>query len=171
VICTDTDPIAATDIQRAASHLSQLPGSVEFRLCGDRLPFDDGEVDALFCVSVLEHIPGPEKTIREIRRILKPGGLLVLTIDLDLRGDSEIGPAPYRTLLCELEADFEFLLPDKTVHPADMLTSSKGPYPVSKRGGWRWSTREAIRRMMGKEPCRQVPFELAVMGFVLVSRT
>lgn len=44
------------------------------------LPFKDSSVDAVISKSLLEHVLNPEKLIAEIKRILKPGGLLyVLT--------------------------------------------------------------------------------------------
>ncbi len=48
-------------------------GSVE------RLPFRDGTADTVLCTEVLEHCPDPETVLREIYRVLQPGGLLLLT--------------------------------------------------------------------------------------------
>jgi SAM-dependent methyltransferase len=42
------------------------------------MPFPDGEFDAVWTIWVLEHVPNPEQALREIRRVLKPGGLLYL---------------------------------------------------------------------------------------------
>lgn len=42
------------------------------------LPFPDNTFDAIWTVWVLEHIPEPEKAMREMRRVLKPGGKLFL---------------------------------------------------------------------------------------------
>jgi SAM-dependent methyltransferase len=42
------------------------------------MPFPDSSFDAIWTVWVLEHIPEPERTLMEIRRVLKPGGLLYL---------------------------------------------------------------------------------------------
>ncbi len=38
------------------------------------LPFPDNSVDALVCISVLEHVEEPQKAVREMHRVLKPGG-------------------------------------------------------------------------------------------------
>ncbi len=43
------------------------------------MPFRDNEFDAVWTVWVLEHVPNPEQALREIRRVLKPGGLLYLS--------------------------------------------------------------------------------------------
>jgi SAM-dependent methyltransferase len=42
------------------------------------LPFKDGEFDAIWTIWVLEHVPNPEQALSEMRRVLKPGGLLYL---------------------------------------------------------------------------------------------
>jgi SAM-dependent methyltransferase len=38
------------------------------------LPFEDGSIDGVFCSNLLEHAPDTEGIIREIDRVLKPGG-------------------------------------------------------------------------------------------------
>jgi len=65
-----------------------------------QLSAPDAHYDALTCISVLEHVPNPEKAAREFRRVLKPGGVLVLTLDVKLRGDYEI-PLPQAVELME----------------------------------------------------------------------
>ena len=42
------------------------------------MPFPDGTFDALWTINVLEHIPNPESALLEMRRVLKPGGVLYL---------------------------------------------------------------------------------------------
>ncbi len=43
-----------------------------------RMPFSEGEFDALWSVWTLEHIPNPELALREMRRVVKDGGYLIL---------------------------------------------------------------------------------------------
>ncbi|HJW76681.1 MAG TPA: methyltransferase domain-containing protein [Thermoleophilia bacterium] len=45
---------------------------------GDSLPYSDGSFDAAYLVGVLGEIPKPEAALRELRRVLKPGGRLVI---------------------------------------------------------------------------------------------
>lgn len=43
------------------------------------IPVDDASFDAVLCSEVLEHVPEPTKALDEFRRILRPGGMLILT--------------------------------------------------------------------------------------------
>ena len=43
------------------------------------IPFKDGSFDGVICTEVLEHLPEPEGCIREVKRILRRGGLLYMT--------------------------------------------------------------------------------------------
>jgi glycosyltransferase involved in cell wall biosynthesis/ADP-heptose:LPS heptosyltransferase/ubiquinone/menaquinone biosynthesis C-methylase UbiE len=47
---------------------------------GERIPLENNNVDCVMATEVLEHIPYPEKILDEIRRVLKPEGILFLTV-------------------------------------------------------------------------------------------
>ena len=44
-----------------------------------RLPFDDGTFDAVTCLEALEFTPSPEDVLAELVRVLRPGGVLLVT--------------------------------------------------------------------------------------------
>jgi SAM-dependent methyltransferase len=46
---------------------------------GERLPFEDASVDVVVFSEVIEHLIRPELAVWEISRVLKPGGVLVMT--------------------------------------------------------------------------------------------
>jgi len=48
------------------------------------LPFADNTYDFIFCNHVLEHIPDDHKAMKELFRVLKPGGTAILQIPQDL---------------------------------------------------------------------------------------
>ena len=84
-VCCDTNPAYAKmfdAVNNTADH-----DRVSFRnAAASSLPFDDGQLDVLCCVSVLEHTDAYSSIINEFARVLKPGGRLVLTFDLSLGG-------------------------------------------------------------------------------------
>lgn len=47
----------------------------------ENIPFTDGYFDIVFTTNTLDHTWQPEKGLREIRRVLKNGGFLVLTVN------------------------------------------------------------------------------------------
>ncbi len=48
------------------------------------LPFEDASFDFIFCNHVLEHIPDDLQAMRELYRILRPGGMGIFQIPQDL---------------------------------------------------------------------------------------
>lgn len=44
------------------------------------LPIEDGVVDGVLCIAVLEHIEDPRQAMRELYRVLKPSGRLFLYV-------------------------------------------------------------------------------------------
>lgn len=44
---------------------------------GVRVPFPDGTFDLVYSSQVLEHVPDPQLHLREIARLLRPGGILI----------------------------------------------------------------------------------------------
>src|SRR5688500_17726980 len=63
--------------QVGASRLAESPVTVEFAgLDGQRLPFPDHSVDAVLSTWTLCSIPDATAALREVRRVLRPGGAL-----------------------------------------------------------------------------------------------
>jgi ubiquinone/menaquinone biosynthesis C-methylase UbiE/DNA-binding transcriptional ArsR family regulator len=97
VIAVDrSEPMLAA----ARARLAGL-GNVEFVLGDvDRLPFKDGRVDAAVCILVLHHVEDPAGAAREMARIVRPGGL-VLVVDMVEHGREE-----YRRMMGHVHLGF-----------------------------------------------------------------
>jgi SAM-dependent methyltransferase len=44
------------------------------------IPFPNASYDFVFCIEVLEHVPNPFATLAEFHRVLKPSGVLILSV-------------------------------------------------------------------------------------------
>ena len=58
------------------------PAQHDFECSLDAIPRPDATYGAVILTQVLEHVPNPEAVMREINRVLKPAGKLLLTVPL-----------------------------------------------------------------------------------------
>jgi 2-polyprenyl-3-methyl-5-hydroxy-6-metoxy-1,4-benzoquinol methylase len=66
--------VSAAQLERAR----ELGGAVEYRLTSASLPYDNGFFQAVFLLDVLEHVRNPEDLLRDVVRVLAPGGRLLM---------------------------------------------------------------------------------------------
>lgn len=75
--------VTALDISagQIAENAARLPG-ITFRQhdVSERLPFADGAFAVIWCSEVLEHLFDPAYALREMHRVLRPGGRLLVTV-------------------------------------------------------------------------------------------
>lgn len=75
--------VAGLDLDKAAVDIAcQHDIDVRWEVA-DEMSFSDGEFDVVTLFNVIEHLPAPQMTLKEIRRVLKPGGLFVLETPTD----------------------------------------------------------------------------------------
>ncbi len=55
-------------------------GGVVVRGTATDIPFKDGSFELVVCLRTLQHVNDDERAVREIRRVLRPGGRLVLAV-------------------------------------------------------------------------------------------
>ena len=74
------------DLKIAQSRLkdfdtSELSTSCTFGLGNiNDIPLQDSSLDAVICSEVLEHVDSPNESVRELVRVLKPGGVMALSV-------------------------------------------------------------------------------------------
>lgn len=71
------------DVEVAASFGYKNPDTVYYD--GKVIPFPDDSFDAVLCTEVLEHVPEAGPFVREMHRVLKPGGLALVTLPWSAR--------------------------------------------------------------------------------------
>lgn len=109
VECCDRDPAMARDAARLVPPASEKVRYDTRDLAN--LGFPDESFDCIYCISVLEHTAERDRIAAEFQRTLRPGGLLVVTIDVSLDGKAEIPRDEAAQLMGELERRFEALDP------------------------------------------------------------
>jgi SAM-dependent methyltransferase len=169
VTCLDVDPVSVEGMQRAGAVLNLGTGKLDARvIAADSIPLADKSVDVIYSISVLEHTPEPTTVLREMVRVLRPGGYLLLTIDIDLRGDAAIGPAAYRHLTDFLNTALQPVHGSGSVHPLALLTSTTSPHAAGPLRGPRallHSARQLVKPLFGRQRIPNPPYHLAVEGF------
>jgi SAM-dependent methyltransferase len=106
------------------------------------LPFCDNTFDAVWTITVLEHVPDPQLALSELRRVLRPGGLLFLApawqcrswaaqgypvrpySDFNWRGKLIKASIPVRNSVAFRSG---YIFPSRMLH---WLTWRKRPHPV-----------------------------------------
>lgn len=74
VVGTDLSIYALRRAPRMASGHSVVSMAL-----GDALPFASASAEVVACMDVIEHVDDDESVLREFRRVLRPGGVVVLT--------------------------------------------------------------------------------------------
>jgi SAM-dependent methyltransferase len=78
VTALDYNPAyAAITTLRATRYRLQLPVLVA---AGEAVPLPSASVDVVACLDVLEHVQSPARLLAELARVLRPGGVLLLTV-------------------------------------------------------------------------------------------
>jgi 2-polyprenyl-3-methyl-5-hydroxy-6-metoxy-1,4-benzoquinol methylase len=79
VIGVDASPAMITAARASATPAGSC---VTYQLVEsiDAIPLDDGAVHGVVCLSVLEYVESPRRTICELARVIEPGGWLIITV-------------------------------------------------------------------------------------------
>jgi len=88
-------------LRRANSKLNGNAGRVRLTVAdSDCLPFDAGAFDVVTCANSFHHYPDQEGVVRELYRVLRPGGRLLL---LDGWSDHFLGRIIYDVVITHVE--------------------------------------------------------------------
>jgi ubiquinone/menaquinone biosynthesis C-methylase UbiE len=76
-VATDLTPAMLSAARALAAERGTL--NVEFAIAdAEELPFGDSSFDLVTCRIAAHHFPHPEHSLREVKRVLRPGGLFLL---------------------------------------------------------------------------------------------
>jgi SAM-dependent methyltransferase len=174
VTAVDVDPVVEHSMRRAIEVTPAGPGRVDFVLSSPRrIPLEDGFAQIACSVSVFEHVDDSAAAVAELHRVLAPGGLLMITLDLCTQGSYRMGPQEYSGLRDCLDQHFEVEYPERTIHPLRLLDTDNSPCPLRRRAGdlklcLRYG-RRLLQRCLGLAP-RPLPDMLVCEGLILKKR-
>ena len=88
IYCCDRDASLASTYKKVSNTMKKKINFEKQKIHNLRYP--DNTFDAIYCISVLEHTKNYEEIMKEFKRVLKPGGILIVTFDIALEGDADI---------------------------------------------------------------------------------
>jgi len=104
-----------------------------------RLPFEESSFDKVLCSEVLEHIEDDHGAVSEFARVLRPGGLLVVTVPSEA------------SIVHEYEDAFGHVRPGYSSESLQSLLTSQGltvlrcdSYLHSRFGQWAWQVNRRL---------------------------
>lgn len=77
-IFTKAEDYIGVDI--AVSGHDHRESSVDFFWDGEKLPFEDNTFDSIVAFEVMEHVFNPSQVLSELQRVIKPGGVMLITV-------------------------------------------------------------------------------------------
>jgi SAM-dependent methyltransferase len=72
--------VIGVDANADAVAATRRRGHAARRCAIEDMPFADATFDLVTCLDVIEHTPDDRRTLRELRRVTRPGGALVVTV-------------------------------------------------------------------------------------------
>jgi len=103
----------------------------------NRFPFPDGAFDVLIVIDVHEHFPDVSGLNREIRRVLPPGGLAIITTP---SGDTRLPVAALKRVIGMGPATYGHVVQGYRIRELEAMFRSVGMRPVASGGYARFFT-------------------------------
>ena len=116
---------------------------------GERIPFPGGEFELVFCKQVLEHVRRPAPLLREVARVLEPGGHLAgSTSQLEPYHSLSVGNfTPYGVALLVKDAGLEAVEFRPNIDGLALIVQrGMGMHPFFYR--W-WARESPLNRLIG----------------------
>ena len=79
---------------------------------GENIPFEDNFFDVVISSNAIDHVKNVKETIKEVKRVLKPKGKLILTVDIFKKNFKRDERHPYTFIeqdILDLLKDFKII--------------------------------------------------------------
>lgn len=165
LICIDADQKCIDSLK---SYLEIFPNEnvLPVQNKGTSIPLENESTDFVYSISVFEHIDNLEPVIRDIHRILKKDGVLIITFDVSHNTSFELQQSRYKEFTDMIMKHFTLIQAYHPSHPAGILTSDNYLFPLYKKGFIR-EIKTFIRKNLLARNKWQPPVKLSVEGMVL----
>jgi len=145
---TGVDPSPISRLYAANRSINVLPGNAE------NLPFSDNSLNLIISLDVLEHLENDSFALREFRRVLKPGGFLLVSVpafsflwtkrDKELKHYRRYRKSQLRAILldekyvikCLFYAFFALIPPLLCIKLKELFIKNKSKSDLSKGGSY-----------------------------------
>jgi SAM-dependent methyltransferase len=149
------DDVVGVDILRHDGFPGDLP-FVSADLDRTTIPLDDSFADVVTCVETIEHVESPRALVRELTRLLRPNGWLMVTTPNQLSFASKLGlvlrnefphfqerPGLYPAHISALlEIDLRRMLTECGLGDLEVSYTGSGRIPLTARHWPRWLSRQ-----------------------------
>lgn len=139
VTAIDTDPAKIETLRLLARSHGQSLATRLASVC--ELPFRDSSFDKVLCAEVLEHVEDDRRAVSELARVLRPEGILVITVPSE------------QSIAHAYQAEFAHVRPGYTPQSLIALLREQSLVPVSCRsylhsrfGQWAWQANHRLFR-------------------------
>ncbi|MGW1455069.1 class I SAM-dependent methyltransferase [Salegentibacter agarivorans] len=139
-ILTNTNVNTYTGLDIDTAHIYDANIQPDFTWDGIKMPFDDESFECAFGTEVLEHCPEPEIILKEIYRVLKPGGVFFFTVPF-LWNLHEIPNDEYRFTPFSLDRHFR--------------KSGFSKIEIKATGGWHASMAQMLGLWVRRSPMKK----------------
>jgi 2-polyprenyl-3-methyl-5-hydroxy-6-metoxy-1,4-benzoquinol methylase len=123
VLGVDLDETCIAKWELANEHLGEMQGRANFKIANmEDLHEPDSSFDVAYSISAIEHTKKRAKVVSELVRVTVPGGLIVLTCDIDIVDSASVSPTELLQIQGVLFEATKPLHPVQTISPQSMLT-------------------------------------------------
>ncbi|MCO6358762.1 class I SAM-dependent methyltransferase [Roseivirga pacifica] len=150
LLAQNADRVTGIDLSdKAIDHANEKYGDYKtnfVRADVYSLPFPEGEFDLIVCFETIEHVNSPNRAIEELKRVLSPDGLLIIsTPDRDSKHHlvskahnpfhlKELNQEEFQHLINQNFINSDFLY-QKTI-TASLITSGESIGELKEYSGW-----------------------------------
>ena len=121
---SNVESYIGVDIEDEGQH-DHKNEQIDFYYDGKTLPFDNETFDSILTSEVLEHVPDVDSILKELTRVLKPNGKILVTVPFAWQ-EHEL-PYDFRRFTttglkkCLTDKNFDILIEEKTGHYIEVV--------------------------------------------------